>query len=345
MKFFISWFLCGIVLVSLLVFGYTYEKKPAEKSDGHIEKAAFKLPKLIKSELSENEKIEFSISVYNAKADAYMQMPLNEYLYGVLLAEMPKDFETEALKAQAVAARTLVMYKLESGNPKDHINAPVCTSSGHCMAYISPEDYMAAAKDSNTDFLKRAKEAVDTTDGEILEYDGKPIMAAFHASSYGKTENSEEKWSVEYPYLRSVDSPEQYYPDKVKNLVSEKKFTILEVYDKISEKYKDASISASAVKKGISAERDESGRVKKVSLGEITLSGNEVRTMFSLRSTAFDAKIDGNNIVFTTYGSGHGVGMSQYGANILASQGKDYKEILSHYYTNTTLEMNCGFAA
>lgn len=205
------------------------------------------------------------------------------------------------------------------------------------MAYISPEDYVAASGDAA--YLARVKAAVDSTSDKILTYRGKPIMAVFHASSYDSTENSADVWGTSYPYLVSVSTPEESYPDKVKKLTTEKTVTELEFYDAVRSTDENAAITAAAVKKGIVCERDASGRVKTVCIGDARIKATALRSALSLRSTDFTVKSEGGGkLTFTVRGNGHGVGMSQYGAAIMAENGSTYTEILAHYYTDTELD-------
>ncbi len=362
MKFFLSWFAMGIGVVAVLLYGIN-SAPVKEKSEGltSLEKlemwevaSPVFLPLADKQEGAENENIqsdqeentsspesELIIDVYNSKADAYMKMPLEEYLYGVVLAEMPQSFDDEALKAQAVAARTMVLFKAAEGTNSTHPHAAVCTNSGHCMAYLHPEDYIAASAGTGSEFLERIKAAVNETKGEILTVDGEPIMAVFHASSYGRTENSEAMWSVKYPYLRAVESPEKLYPDKVKGLLTDKTVSIYEFYDKVCAKFPDTTLTVAAVKSGINIEKTDAGRVKTVTIGDTAIKGKDFRSMLGLRTTDFSVKYEDGNIIINVRGNGHGVGMSQYGASLLASEkGYSYKEILTHYYTGVEIT-NC----
>ncbi len=350
MKFFLSWFAIGFGVVAVLLYGLSAD--PLKDADGAITgrdkiemwelASPVFLPLADKQENADEApdvtKEEVLIDVYNSKADAYMKMPLEEYLYGVVLAEMPQSFDDEALKAQAVAARTMVLFKASSKESPAHPHASVCTSSGHCMAYLHPEDFIAASSGTGSDFLERVKSAVNTTKGEIICFEGAPIMAVFHASSYGRTENSEAMWSVKYPYLRAVESPEKEYPDKVKGLLTEKSVSVYEFYDKVSEKYPDTALTVDAVKKGFSTEKTDAGRIKSISVGDTVIKGTALRSMLGLRSTDFDIKYADGNIVVSVRGNGHGVGMSQYGASLLASEkGYGYKDILRHYYTGVEI--------
>ena len=353
MKFFLSWFAIGFGVVAVLLYGLgaAYQKDTV-KNIGIEQKlemwqmaSPVFLPladkQTVKDDKDKLAESELTIDVYNSKANAYMKMPLDEYLYGVVIAEMPQSFDDEALKAQAVAARTMVLFKKSSDASPDHPHAAVCTSSGHCMAYLHPEDLISASAGAGSDFLERVKRAVDATSGEVLTYEGEPIMAVFHASSYGRTENSEAMWSVKYPYLRAVESPEKLYPDKVKGLLTEKTFTVYEFYDKLTAKFPETTVTVAAVKNGFKTEKTDAGRIKSVSVGDAIIKGSTFRNMLGLRTTDFSVKYADGNIVVNVRGNGHGVGMSQYGASLLASEkGYDYKQILAHYYTDTVLT-NC----
>lgn len=240
-------------------------------------------------------------------------MSLAEYLPGVLCAEMPLSFHGEALKAQAVAARS---YILASHN---HDDADICTDSACCLAWRLPD----------ADERQTAEAAVAATDGQVIRYDGDIIRAVFHASSFGATEDAAAVWS-EQPYLISVSSPES--ADTVPNLLTEAAFSPDELREKLglSPTGEPDSWLAGIVP-------DEAGRVAYLRIGGQSLSGTFVRRSLELRSTDFDVAYDGDRFVFSVAGYGHGVGMSQYGADILAGQGCSYADILAHYYPNTTL--------
>ncbi len=360
MKFFLSWFATGVGVVAVLLYGLNAspvkENKKTLTVDEKLEMWEMASPVFLpladkqvdKTDATDSEsqspsvnESELIIDVYNSKADAYMKMPLEEYLYGVVLAEMPQSFNDEALKAQAVAARTMVLFKASGKADGTHPHSPVCTNSGHCMAYLHPEDFIAASAGTGGEFLERIRSAVDGTKGEILTFEGKPIMAVFHASSYERTENSEAMWSVKYPYLRAVDSPEKLYPDKVKGLLTDKTLSIYEFYDKLTAKFPDTTLTVAAVKGGFKTEKTDAGRIKNVCIGDTVIKGKDFRSMLGLRTTDFSVKYEDGNIVVNVRGNGHGVGMSQYGASLLASeQGYGYKEILNHYYTDVELT-NC----
>ncbi len=256
-------------------------------------------------------------------------LSLRDYLTGVVAAEMPALFELEALKAQAVAARTYSMYRLKVDQV--HEGGALCTDPGCCNAYLTNDelkDKWGTAYEANLGLIKRA---VEETDGICLSYDDEPIFAAFHSSSVGETENSESVWRSELPYLRSVTSPED--EATVPNYISRVTISFNEIKNLVKEAYPQAKLVSNPAKWLSGAEYSEGGRLLKINLGGIELKGTELRYLFKLRSTVVTWKVENDGILFETKGYGHGVGMSQYGANVMAKNGSDYLDILKHYYT------------
>lgn len=259
------------------------------------------------------------------------EMDMQDYLVGVVAAEMPADFAPEALKAQAVAARTYALY---CRNTSRHENADVCTDYRCCQAYF---DDGALRQNWGADYAARREKiagAVAATDGDVLCFEGQAIFAAFHSSSAGFTEDCGAIWS-ELPYLVSVWSPES--AETVPGYVSTRSFSPLDFRDTLLSARPQADFSGPPESWLGELTRDKSGRVESFTLGGERFSGVELRTLFSLRSTAFTLDYDGD-FRFTVTGFGHGVGMSQYGAEVMAEEGSDYREILAHYYPGTELE-------
>lgn len=257
-------------------------------------------------------------------------LPLEDYLYGVVSAEMPASFESEALKAQAVAARTYTINRARFPN-KDHPNANVCADSAHCKAYLTPDE-LEEKFQSTPQLLSKIKQAVDDTQNQIAVYNGEPISAVFHSTSSGITENSRDVWGGDLPYLVSVDSPgEEVSP----RYTETKTFTLEEFQEKIN-----AGQLVSFTKNPETWfshwEYNESGSVRSVSICGITFKGTQIRSLLGLRSTHFQVAVS-EQITITTKGNGHGVGMSQYGANDMAKKGYSYEEILKKYYTGIQL--------
>ena len=262
-------------------------------------------------------------------------MALDQYLRGVVRGEMPASFELEALKAQAAAERTYVYYQLAAGRKEAHPDADVCTDPGCCSAWLSEE---AAREKWGEDFdgwESRIEEAVAATDGQTALYDGQPILAVFHSSSAGKTAEAGDVWSGDVPYLRSVDSPEG--EETVPNYYSAAEFTAAEAKTLLAQAHPELTFSGGPDKWFGAAERDDSGRVSTVEVCGAPLRGVEVRRIFSLRSACFTVDAAADKVTFRVTGYGHGVGMSQYGANELARQGKTWQEILMWYYADITV--------
>lgn len=266
--------------------------------------------------------------------DEPVEINVYDYLVGVLAAEMPASFEPEALKAQAVAARSYLERALRVGSK--HENADICADSACCQAYITTDKMRENWGDAYESCLERIQSAVSETDGEYLAYDGEPVLAAFHSSSAGKTESSAEIWNA-LPYLVSVDSPET--ESDVPNYISSLELSELDFRDTILHLRPDADMTGEAACWLGDIERNDSGRVVSVCVGGVSISGEELRSLFSLRSTAFEIEYKDGVFRFTVTGYGHGVGMSQYGANVMARQGADYREILEHYYPGAAV---CG---
>ena len=258
------------------------------------------------------------------RAGNLQQMDLREYLVGVVLAEMPASFESEALKAQAVVARTYTRKRMEGGK---HGQAAVCMDSGCCQGWRSGEDYLAQGGKQSA--VEKVRAAVADTDGLVLRYEGRLIDATYFSCSGGVTEDAVAVWGQDVPYLKSVQSPgEEEAP----------RFT-----DRVS-----FSAAEFAGKLGLSAAGDPGnwfgsvtyttgGGVETMVIRGKSFSGTQLRSKLGLRSTAFEIAVSGDKITVTTRGFGHRVGMSQYGAQAMAQEGSSFSDILAHYYTGTEL--------
>ncbi len=262
------------------------------------------------------------------------QMTLAEYLPGVLAGEMPAAFEEEALRAQAVAARTFVLYHQVLGCAA-HPEAAVCDDPSCCQVFLEEPALREKWGDGYDTYWARIQEAVTATDGEYLTYEGEPILACFHSSSAGRTENSGVLWGTSLPYLVSVDSPET--AEDVPNYISTLEVSPEDFRDTILAALPEADLSTLPPEWVGESALDSSGRVAAIRVGGLAVPGTRMRTLFSLRSTNFTLEWTGRSFLFTVTGFGHGAGMSQYGANVMAQEGSTYGEILSHYYPGTVL--------
>ena len=263
------------------------------------------------------------------------ELELDTYLYGVVSAEMPASFEEEALKAQAVVARTYTLYKIVNNDGK-HGEADICDDSTCCQAWISKENRFARWEESEQEEnWKKIVNAVNSTQGKIITYQGKPINAFFHSNSGGETEAPIEVWGGSgYPYLQSVSTAGE---DAYSQYSSEAEFTEEEFVEKIKEVHSDFEINWKEDNCIEVTEYTEGNRVKTIKIGNLELSGVEVRTIFGLRSANFKVTREGGKIKFEVTGYGHGVGMSQTGADSLAKQGKNYEDIIHHFYTDVEI--------
>lgn len=263
------------------------------------------------------------------------ELELDTYLYGVVSAEMPASFEEEALKAQAVVARTYTLYKIVNNDGK-HGEADICDDSTCCQAWISKENRFARWEENEQEEnWKKIVNAVNSTQGKIITYQGKPINAFFHSNSGGETEAPIEVWGGSgYPYLQSVSTAGE---DAYSQYSSEAEFTEEEFVEKIKEVHSDFEINWKEDNCIEVTEYTEGNRVKTIKIGNLELSGVEVRTIFGLRSANFKVIREGGKIKFEVTGYGHGVGMSQTGADSLAKQGKNYEDIIHHFYTDVEI--------
>ena len=260
------------------------------------------------------------IKIYLHKEDRCITMDFEKYITCVLASEMGAGFHEEALKAQAVAARTYTLSKLLNEDTSHKDGAGVCTNSAHCQAYKS---YDRIPPNERKVFEK----AVKDTKGEKITYQGKPIRALFHAASCGKTENSRDVFGGDFPYLTAVESCGD-------NLCPNYETTAV-----FSKKELEKIFNLKPYKKTIgNIKRSDSGRVLKIVMGGKEFKGTEVRSKLNLRSTCFNIEEKQDKVIFYVKGYGHGVGLSQWGANDMATKGKTYKEILAHYYQNTMVE-------
>ena len=280
-----------------------------------------------------------TIKLLHSTTGQIEEMDLDEYLYGVVSSEMPASFESEALKAQAVVARTYTIYQI-SHNSNKHTGADICDNYACCQAWISKEDRLAKwnAEEAESNWNK-ITEAVNSTSGKVITYNGEPINAFFHSNSGGVTESSVNIWGgIDYPYLKSVETSGE---DGYTQYSSQVQLSKQDLLNRIKEKYPDCEIDFSQLDCIQIKELTTSGRVKTIKFGNKEIAGTEARTILGLKSTNFTFSIDGDNVTFSVTGYGHGVGMSQTGADALAKSGSTFEEIIKHFYTNVEIvELN-----
>ena len=291
-----------------------------EKQDINIENIS---PSATVTQESKKEKISVNVD------GTLTEMDLEEYLVSVVAGEVYPTYEKEALKAQAVAARTYLKYKMNGGGCKN--GGDICTKSTHCQAYKSNETMLQQWGKDYEKYYTNIRNAVYETKGEIITYDNKPICALYHSSSVGQTEDCVAVFGGTYPYLKSVSSTVSQ-----KNNEYEKELTLSknEFLDKINKAF---DLSMDEIDISIIS-FTSSGRVSTLKIGGKSVKATSLRTALGLRSTDFTFEKNKDSITFIMKGYGHGVGLSQVGAQEMAQAGKNYIEILTHYYTGTSVE-------
>ena len=270
-----------------------------------------------------------TVRVYITDEEKVETISTADYIFGVVAAEMPALYENEALKAQAVAAYTYMAYKVENGGKKDY---DITDNYRTDQAFISREKAREKWGENADEYETKIRNAVNSVLYQKLTFEGKTVLSAYHAISYGFTEDAKVVWGDGYPYLCSVESA----GDKLSpNYLSKVEFTAAELESKMKDL---VTFSGDKAKYFGKAEKTDAGTVKTISVCGKNLSGSDIRKALELRSSNFTVNFENEKFVFTVLGYGHGLGMSQYGAHYMALQGKTYKEILLHYYTGCELK-------
>ena len=274
------------------------------------------------------------IKLLHKKTEEIEEVNLDEYLCNVVSAEMPADYEKEALKAQAIVARTYTIFKAQ--NPK-HENSDICDDSTCCQAWISKEDRLARWEESKRESnWNKIQEAVKETQGKIITYNNEPINAFFHSNSGGTTEVPVNVWGGRnYPYLQVVQTTGE---EGYNQYSSEVELTNEELLNKLRGKYSDIQIDFNNKDDIKILEYTDSNRVKTIKFGNHEFAGVEARSILGLKSTNFEIVKEDEKIKFSVKGYGHGVGMSQTGADAMAKEGKNCEEIIKHFYVGVSID-------
>lgn len=304
--------LCGVVIIlSIILYGVVSLKEETNFSFDEKEK---------KEEKKEKE-TEHTIKVKDPTSGQISVMNIEDYIIGVVAAEMPASFELEALKAQAVAARTFAIYKQE--HQKEDYDIVIGTSD---QAFNTKEEMEKKWANQYTEYYNKIMNAVEQTKGEILTYHDQVIESFYFSMSNGYTENCESVFQEQLPYIKSVES--SWDNHTLRNYEVEKIFSKEDFCFLLNINCEQIQIS--------DINRSKSNRVTSLKINNQEWTGVNFRKILNLRSTDFDIELN-NNIKITTRGSGHGVGMSQYGANGMAKEGKKYQEILNYFYQNVEI--------
>ena len=260
-------------------------------------------------------------------------LDLDSYLIGVVASEMPASFEKEALKAQAIVARTYTFYQIK--NERKHENADICDSPFCCQAWISKENRFARWEDEKEEeYWNKISKAVLETKDKIIKYNNEPIKAFFHSNSGGKTELAINVWGGDLPYLQCIETNGEDAYTSYNSILEVSKDDFIK---KMLEQYSEFKIDFQKDDCIKILEYTEGERVQNVKIGNKNLSGIECRKIFELKSAKFDIEVLENSIKFFVTGYGHGVGLSQCGSDFLAKQGKKYEEIIKYYYKDIVI--------
>lgn len=276
-----------------------------------------------------------TVKLFNVEKKEIIELPLEEYVKGVVAAEVPAEFNEEALKAQSVAARTFYISKREEPCPKAN-GADICNTT-HCQVHISKEE---ASKKWGTskanEYWDKISKAVEETKGQVITYEGEIIKyPQFFSISAGKTENAIDVFSNDIPYLKSIDSPGEEIAKKYETVVEIKKKDFI---SKINKGCPSAKLTENNLNSVKVLSRTEGNGVKELAIGEAKITGVEFRKILGINSTNFNISITDSVVKIDCKGYGHRVGMSQWGANVMAKEGKRYDDILRHYYSGTDIK-------
>lgn len=307
-------FISAMILLAFLILLPLTALKPAKNSTP--------IPTSIPIDLSKSTD---TFKVLISQTDKVEEIVVKDYLFGVVSAEMPALYETEALKAQAVCAYTFALWRQQQNADKPY---DITDNFKTDQCYISRQEALKKWGSKADEYAKKIESAINDTQNEMLTYNGEIILSVYHAVSGGSTESAKNVWGKDYPYLQSVTS----VGDKLaKNYITEVTFT--------TEQLKTAFGITQDISENPFTDftRTDAATVKTVKFCGKEYKGSEVRTILELKSSNFETEFKNNSVIFTVYGYGHGVGMSQNGANYMAQQGSDYKEILAHYYKGTKI--------
>ena len=316
------------LIVLCFVIPILFTRKP--KAQETITEEVVEEPKEEKYDYGKYNKIK----LLHSDTGDVEELDLDTYLLGVVSSEMPASFQQEALNAQALVARTYTIYKILNGSK--HENAHICDKATCCQAWISKENRLEKWNEEEREKnWSKIETAINSTKGKIVTYEGKPINAFFHSNSGGITDTATNVWGgTNYPYLQAVETSGE---DEYSQYNSEVSVTKEEFISKIQEYHSDFTIDFNESSQIEILEYTDGDRVKSIRVGNLNLSGVEVRTIFGLKSAKFKISIEENNVIFSVIGYGHGVGMSQTGADSMAKQGKNHEDIIKHYYTGVEI--------
>ncbi|WP_184665028.1 stage II sporulation protein D [Texcoconibacillus texcoconensis] len=323
--------LAGVILFipSILVTVFSDDEEMFVTPEATVQSSEAVNGKVEKLELEEYTEDGMTVSVYRSQTEGIDEVPLESYIVGVVASEMPASFEMEALKAQALTARTYIYEQLLNSGDIHLPNGADVTDTVTHQVYKSKEELKEEWEDDYNWKIARIKQAVFETGGEVITYEGEPITASFFSTSNGYTENAHEYWENEIPYLQTVESPWDTESPRFEN---EQTIHRTEIEEALGVRLPEGN-TIGEIRSQTSGER-----VDEVVISGQTFSGRDVREALELDSSDFTWVRDGDEITITTKGWGHGVGMSQYGADGMAKEGHSYQDIIHYYYEGVDIK-------
>ena len=320
----------GIVMLLAPIAAIPFETgNEKNETEAHTE-----AEETVKTDAVEKGNAEDTISVFMTADNETEVMDMRDYIIGSVSAEVPASYNEEAIKAQALAAVTFAEYRKKNAGEENIGGADISDDSSRHQGYMSKEEMQEKWGDAFDVYYEKIADCVDEVLGKVITYDGEPIMAAYHAISSGKTESAKNMWGKDIEYLRSVDS--SWDKDSTR-YSSEVVLTAQELAKKVSS-IENADFNENEENWIKIKSVSDSGTVLEAEICGVEMTGMEIRNLLSLRSPSFDVEYNDGEFVFSVSGYGHGVGMSQNGANCMAQNGKTYEEIIAHYYPGTVIE-------
>lgn len=319
----------GVLIVSIvfipILFGFLSSSSMAENNN--------KVEKVKNTKLVDVVNLK-EVEVYISKENKVEKVPLEEYVLSVVSSEMPATFHEEALKAQSILARTFVINKLITGcnNIKE---GNICDTT-HCQAYLNINEKKKAWGKDGDEYLKKLKKVVKETEGKVLSYNDQLVKyPQYFSTSSGNTEDAVAVFSEDVPYLKSVESPGEEISPKYESEIS---ISISDFKSKIKKSIPNSDLRNNITEEVKILNRNTGGTVDDIKIGDTTIKGKEFRKIFGLNSANFTLEVLEDKINIKCLGYGHGVGMSQWGANVMAKEGSKYDEILEHYFKGSKIE-------
>lgn len=319
----------GVLIVSIvfipILFGFLSSSSMAENNN--------KVEKVKNTKLVDVVNLK-EVEVYISKENKVEKVPLEEYVLSVVSSEMPATFHEEALKAQSILARTFVINKLITGcnNIKE---GNICDTT-HCQAYLNINEKKKAWGKDGDEYLKKLKKVVKETEGKVLSYNDQLVKyPQYFSTSSGNTEDAVAVFSEDVPYLKSVESPGEEISPKYESEIS---ISISDFKSKIKKSIPNSDLENNINEEVKILSRNTGGTVDDIKIGDVTIKGKEFRKIFGLNSANFTLEVLEDKINIKCLGYGHGVGMSQWGANVMAKEGSKYDEILEHYFKGSKIE-------